>query len=95
MDFSLLIFNQSKLQNEYDINCRVLIDDGKFSGYEYHLSRDKHYTHGQELIMFPAKIFCFYGEPFYHSEVIELPLDTINPELELKILLFLVGKHRH
>lgn len=68
LDFSTFIYNKSKLQNEYDLNLRILIDEGKFIGSESFVGRDKYYASAQELVYAPAKNILFYGEPFYHNE---------------------------
>jgi Putative DNA-binding domain len=92
ISFSFYIFNKSKLQNEHDINCRILIDEGFFLGHDHYVGNNKRYPSGKELILDSAKGTLFYGEPFYHSESIELPLDLISSTKQLRLYFFFGGK---
>lgn len=92
ISFSYLIFNQSALQNEHDINCRLIVSEGNFIGFGNHIGVAKYYPNGKELVFSPAKTILFYGEPLLETESIEIYLESINPEFEVYIGLFFGGK---
>jgi hypothetical protein len=90
--FTMFVYNLSKLQNEHDLNCRILINNGNFVGYEYFIGADKYYPNGKELILSPAKSILFYGEPFHHVEEIEFPFETMSVSQQVTIYFFFGGK---
>lgn len=89
-----MIFNKSKLQNEYEIYYRVLVTVGKFAHYgEYH-GNDRIYTlEGHELRVPNAKSTLYYNEALSNTEVIIFNLnDLIKSEFKCDVMFYFGGK---
>lgn len=89
-NFSLIVFNKSKLQNEYELTCRVLISNGIFDKPSATKSNYKFYPSDGEVVIENAKPILFYGEVFYHTETIIFSFENINEEFSLSF--FFGGK---
>jgi hypothetical protein len=92
LTFSMFVFNQSKLQNEHELNCRILIDEGSFTGWDHYSGKNKYYPNGKEVIFSPARNILFYGEPFHESEGIDILLENMSTSQQLRIYFFFGGK---
>ena len=95
MQITTMIFNKSKLQNEFDVYYRVIIDLGKFAQFGLYKGADKVYTlEGHEIRSSNAKSTLYYNEPFSDSEIIYLDCnELIKNNNECNIFFYFGGKH--
>lgn len=91
---SLFIFNKSKLQNEYEINYRLITTVGTFSGYNLQMNNDIFHLEGHELRILNAKSVLYYNEPFYYQCIIVIPPKQLEKyKNEIEFHLYFGGKN--
>jgi hypothetical protein len=89
LHFSNLLFNKSKLQNEYNVNYRIVISLGKFGPG----GSPKVYS-AQDMRFLNAKDVLYFNEPLINSELIELnPHEVARANHEIEINYFFGGKN--
>jgi hypothetical protein len=94
LQISNMIFNQSKLQNEYDIYYRVIVTVGTFYNYGFAQESDKMYTmDGHELRNHNAKATLYHNEPLTNTElVIFNPYNLVKTNMECRVHFYFGGK---
>lgn len=91
LNFDMFILNQSKLQNEENIVCRVIIDKGAFLN-ESVPGLTQIYGNRGELYLDPAKSILFYGEVFIRTETLLFTYSSLEESLEVRLLFSFGGK---
>lgn len=91
LTFEMYIFNQSKLQNEENVVCRIIIDKGVFMNFLLPAADNK-YSNAGELNLDPAKSILFFGEVFYRSETILISYDAVQESLDVRLFFTFGGK---
>lgn len=94
LQLTIMLFNQSKLQNEYDLYYRVIVSCGTFSMFITNTDQNKKYEmEGHELRVLNAKKVLYYNEPIRNSEVIFInPNDLTKANYECEVYLYFGGK---
>jgi hypothetical protein len=90
--FQLFVFNQSKIQNEYDLTCRVLINKGDFRMSLNNMIHNVRYPTTTELNLPNVKSILFYGEAFQDEDTIRYEPFISEENPTLQILFFFGGK---
>jgi hypothetical protein len=90
-----LIFNKSKLQNEYNLYSRLIVNCGVFANFQMNNDLGKIYDlDGHELRQPNAKNIVYYNEPITNSEsIIVTPQDLRRINNEGEIILIFGGKY--
>lgn len=89
LDISILIFNFSELQNEENVNYRLMCPEGIFKDSFISNNKNMYNFDGHELVFTNLIDVLHYGAPNYYSDTIVFDFNEIQNKFNNKVQLLL------